>query len=98
MHVPVEFAFFQIKNKIQIFAHRHIGIKRRKFGQIAYILLRFVRFFENVVPVNGHRTRSERRIAGYHIHRRRFSRAVRTEKADYLAFFNRKRHVVDNGF
>ena len=98
MNVAVEFAFFQVENKVQILTDRHFGIERRKFGQIAYAPLRLCRFFENVMTADGDRAGRKRGITRYHIQRRRFSRAVRSQKPDDLALFDCKRHVVDDGF
>ena len=78
-------AVFQRIHKAEVFLYRHIRIKRRLFGQEAYLGLRLKRLFEYVRTVYLRRSAGGGQVAGEDVERRRLACAVRAEKAHYLA-------------
>ena len=81
--------------KCQIFPHRHILIERRHFRKIAIVPLGLLRIAQDIETVDQHFSFGRCDITCDDIHRRRFARAVRSEKAVNFSLFDRKAEIVD---
>ena len=90
-----EAALFKFIYEVEILLYRHIKVKRRYFGEIAYLLFRFHRLVKDIYAVDKSLARSGGDISRQHIHRCGFACAVWSEKAEYLAVINGKRDIVN---
>ena len=86
--------FPELCGKRQIFPHRHIHIERGHLGQIADLCFCLFRHINNTDPVDQHIPCRRSQISCHNIHRRGFSRTVRTQKAVYAALFDRKIQIL----
>jgi len=80
----------QPPNERQVFGGSHLMIKRRRLGEIADALLNFERRFDDIKTGNCRRARAGRQKARQHPHRGRLAGAIRSQKADDLAFLDLK--------
>jgi hypothetical protein len=85
------------RDEIQILAHGHVRIERRRLGQVTGPALRIDRMRENVVPGHGRPPLGRRHVPGQDPHRRRLSRAVRTQKTENLSSLDLEADVVNCG-
>ena len=91
---PVQGAFFQVKDKIQILPHRHVQIERGLLGQIPDAGFRLVGLFEDVVSIDFDRALAGGQVAGEDVHGRGLAGAVRPQEAEDLPFFHLKADMV----
>ena len=75
----------ELAHEAQIFGSLHLGIERRRLGQISDALLDLEGLFENIEAGDRSRARRWGKKAGEHAHGRRLSRAVGAEKSNDLA-------------
>jgi hypothetical protein len=82
------------RDEVQILAHGHVRVERRRLRQVAGAAFGFHRMGEDVEP--GHRRFAvgRRHVAGEDPHRGGLARPVRTEKAKDFAAFHTKADVV----
>ena len=73
------------RDKLQVLAHRHLGIERRRFRQIAGAPLGLDGLFKHIEAGDHGTAFSGRHVAGQNAHRRGFARAVRTKEAENFA-------------
>jgi len=88
---------FDARDEIQVLAHRHVGIERRRFRQVAGAPLRFDGPIENVVARDDRASVRGGDVAREDAHRGRFSRAVGAQKPQDFSFFHAEADVVDGG-
>ena len=81
-------------DEVEVLAHRHVRVERRRFRQVAGAALGFDRVREDVEP--GHRRLAfgRRHVAGQDPHRGGLAGAVRPEEAEDLAPLDTKTDVV----
>ena len=87
--------FVHIGVETQVFAHIQIEIQRIVFGQIPDGLLYRFWIFGHIESVYGRRSFVCAEVGGQDFHQRRFARAVRAQKTNDFAFFDRKRYVIE---
>ncbi len=78
----------------EIFAHRHVGIERRCFREIAGAALCLEGLFGYIESGDDGPALGCRHVPGEDPHRGRLAGAVRTEKAENLAAFDAEAHVL----
>ena len=84
----------QLCDVIEIASHRHLGVNRRGFGQVAHGSASGQRIAENVVPRDRSAAFRGRNEAGEDPHGRGLTRAVRPEEPHHLAGAHRERDIV----
>ena len=85
------------RDKLEVFAHRHLGVQRRRFREVTGPALRFDRLLEDVEPGNDRLAFGRRHVAGQDAHGRRLAGAVRTEKAEDFSALDAEGQVIDRG-
>ena len=83
--------------EVEILAHAHVGVERRRLGQIAGAALGLDRLLDEIEAGHDGGALGGRHVAGEHAHGRGLAGAVRAEKAEDLAAFDREADVVDGG-
>ena len=85
----------ELRDKLQILQNRHILIERRYLGKITDVFLGLLRFLYDIKPLDGNRTAARGDISGHDVHSSGFAGAVGPQKPVDLAFFHRKRKMID---
>ncbi|HEY6508301.1 MAG TPA: hypothetical protein VIY56_09830 [Vicinamibacterales bacterium] len=83
--------------EVEIFAHAHVGVERRRLGQIAGAALGLDRFLGEIEAGHDGGALGGRHVAGEHAHGRGLAGAVRAEEAEDFAAFDREADVADGG-
>ena len=86
------------KDKAEIFFHGHLRVKRRLLGEITDFFLGGQRSLHHVCAVYQDTAFISAKISGQHIHRGRFSGAVRPQKSQYIPLFYREADMFYNRF
>jgi hypothetical protein len=83
------------RDKLQILAHRHFGVERRRFRKVSGPALGLDGLVEDV-EAGDHRLASRRRhVAGEDAHGRRLAGAVRAQKAEDFSTLDPEGEVID---
>src|SRR5690606_34504890 len=82
------------RHEPQVVPHLHVGIERRRLGEITDALLHPERILEDVLAGDHDVARVGDDVASEDLERRRLAGAVRAEKADDLALVDLEAHVV----
>ncbi len=69
----------------QILAHAHVGVEGGVFGQVADVLPGAQGIRKDIITSHFRATGRRRQVAGQHLHRGAFARAIGAEKADDFA-------------
>ena len=85
----------ELCDKIEIFLHRHVHIKRRDLGHIADAGLGGPGLLLDVMAVDNDGAARRRKVAGDHVHGGGFARAVGPEQAVDAAVLHREADVID---
>ena len=85
------------RDELQILAHRHLGIERRRFRQIAGAALGLDRLVEHVESGDDRLAFRRRHVAGQNAHGRRLAGAVRAEEAEDFSPLDAEVQIVDRG-
>jgi hypothetical protein len=81
-------------HEVQVLAHAHVGIERRRFREVAGPPLGVEGMIEHVEAGHHRASLGRRHVTGQDPHGRRFSGAVGPQKAENLPFFDAKADVV----
>ena len=87
---------FETTDELEVLANLHVGVKRRRFGQVADAALHVHRLLQDIVAgdVRGSGRRGQE--AREDPHGRRFTGAVRAEESDDLSLLYFKGNIVDS--
>ncbi len=84
-------------DEVEVGAHRHLAVERRRLGQVADPSLHLHRAVEDVVPPHPRRAGVGRHVAGENPHRRRLAGAVRPEESEDLPLVHFEGDPLDRG-
>src|SRR5262249_30147413 len=87
-----------LRDELQVFDDGHVGVERRRLGEIAGAALGLDRLIEDVEARDEGLAVGGRHVAGQYPHRRRFAGAVGPEKAENLASLDLEADVVDGRY
>ena len=88
---------FDPRDKLEVLAHGHLGVQRRRLRKITSPAFCFNRLFEHVEPRDDRLAFRCRHVAGQNAHGRRLAGAVRAEEAEDFSALDAEVQVVDRG-
>src|SRR6185295_724623 len=89
---------FDSGDELEILEDAHVGVERRRLGQVPRPAFGLDRLVEDVEAGDNGFALGRRHVAGQYPHRRRLAGAVRAEEAEDLAPLDAEADVLDGGY